>query len=451
MLQFCCNRIGDGGVYPLQMKPPIATLLSAAAAALACVVTPNATAAGSFQEMSEHLDLDGSFVGYVDFDGDGQVIGDKLSALYQSVSAANPEVPPIPLDFAAIFETLGFGSMRALGLSSTEVGDGLHRNRSVTLLEGEPAGVLALYGLDPIAFRAAEWAPAEATTVVSGALNFIALRDTAVSIMSQVMGPTGEGMVKQGLSQPIPGTEVTVDEALVALSGGIDFIMSQNLENPQQPEIKGWLSLKGAGALLPRLQPLFDSMGIQFVDTEEGRVADLSMLMPEAPIGLLIADPADSDDLVLYTDADWVAGFRDGGARLADTDSFRRVVSRLPGEAGLYVYSAGVDLEPLFGALAQNPEAAPYLPVIREGVDLLLGGLLAPNAAATYRQGDALITEGYAEFSYKGLFFGLPAGVAGVGAGVAAQQAAAQHSGDGADEESGETESEEPWGDVDEE
>lgn len=433
------------------MKPPIATFLSAAA--LACGISSNASAAGSFQEMAEHLDLDGSFVGFVDFDGDGQAIGDKLSAFYQRVSAANAQVPPIPLDFAALFETLGFGSMRALGLSSTEVGDGLQRNRSVTLLEGEPAGLLAFYGLEPIAFRAAEMAPPEATTVFSGAVNFVALRETAVSLMSQVMGPMGEGMAKQGLSQPVPGTEVTADEILTALSGGFDFIMSQRFENPQQPDIKVWLSLKDAGALLPRLQPFFDSMGIQFVDTEEGRVADLSMLMPGTPFGLLLADPADSDDLVVYTDAEWVAGFRDGGARLADTEAFQRVASRLPPEAALYAYSAGVDLEPIFEALAQSPDAAPYLPVVREGVDLLLDGLLAPNAAATYRRGDALVTEGYAEFSYKGLFFGLPAGAAGIGAGIAAQQSAARgdDGDDSLDEVSGEAESEEPSGDAAEE
>lgn len=378
--------------------------------------------AGSFKELSKHIDLDGDFVGYMDFDGEGQVLGDKLNVIYQQFAQANPDVPPFPIDFPVIFETLGFGSVRAMGMSSTEVEDGLHRNRSVTLLEGDPAGLFGVYALEAIDFRAAKFAPADASTVVSGKFDFNAIVDTAKALGATVMGPMGEGMVMQGLSRPVPGTDVTVGEVVQALSGGLDLVVSQDFSDPRMPDVKIYLSLKDAASLLPRLEPLVAELGFEFSDTDSGRVADLSALMEDAPFGLFVEAPKGSQDLLLYTDAEWVGSFGSGDA-LVDTEAYQRVAGRLPRDAAFYAYSSGVDLDQFVEMLEQNPKAAPFAPMISNAVESLLGGFLAPNASATYRDGDALITEGYAGFSYKDAVVALPAGIAGgVGAAAAAEK-----------------------------
>ncbi|EDY84519.1 hypothetical protein VDG1235_4150 [Verrucomicrobiia bacterium DG1235] len=401
------------------------TLLKLSAAALALGASSISLSAGSFQEMAEHLDLDGTLVGYMDFDGDGQEIGEKLNVIYQQFAESNPDVPPFPLDFPSMFETLGFGSIRSLGMSATEVDEGLFRNRSVTLLEGDPTGLMGMYGLDTIPFRSALLAPADATTVMSGRVDFNALASTIQILASQVMGPMGEGMVMQGLSQPIPGTELLASEVITALSGGMDAIVSQDFSNPQMPDLKVWVSLHGAGSLLPKLEPMLTQMGIQFMETESGRVADLSMLMQGAPFGLFVQAPSDSDGLILYTDAEWVSTFGNASSRLADTEKFKSVAGRLPESAAFYAYSSGFDPDQLLGMLENNPEVAPFAPLISNAVNSLFGGFLAPSASATFREGDALITEGYAGFSYKGALMALPAGIgAGVGAGIAAQKSA---------------------------
>ncbi len=404
------------------MNPHTFKKLSAAAALFGS--SSIAFAGGSFQEVAEHLDLDGDFVGFMDFDGDGQVIGDKLNVVYQDFAQVVPDMPPFPLDFPSMFETLGFGSVRSMGVSSTEVEDGLYRNRSVTMLEGDPAGLFKVYGLEPIPFRAAELAPADATSAFSGQLNFDEIVATAKALASQVMGPMGEGMVMQGLTQPIPGTDITAQEAVSALSGGMDLIVSQSMENPQAPDIKIWASLNGAGTLLPRLEPLLAQMQIQFVDTDSGRSADLSMLMQGAPMGLFVEVPAGTNDLVLYTDQEWVQTFGVGSSGLTGTADYKNVAGRLPQDAAFYAYSTGFDVQQLNGILSQNPDAAAMAPIIVKSIDSLFGGFLAPSASATYREGDALITEGYAGFSYKSIVMALPAGIgAGIGAGIAADKA----------------------------
>ncbi|MBC2607299.1 hypothetical protein [Pelagicoccus albus] len=399
------------------------TLKKVSLAAAAISLSSFSLQAGSFKEMSEHLDLDGDFVGFMDFDGDGQMIGEKLNVIYQQVAEANPNVPPFPIDFPSLFETLGFGSVRSIGMSSSEVEEGLFRNLSVTLLEGEPAGLFSVYDLEPTGFRAAEFAPADATTAMSGRLDYDAIVTTAKALASQVMGPMGEGMVMQGLSQPVPGTDVTIAEIVSGLSGGMDLILSQSFENPQMPDIKAWISLKDAGALIPRLEPLLAQVQGQFVDTDHGRVADLSALLQGAPFGLYIEDPADSDDLLIYTDAAWVASFGSPSDSLKSTPEFIKVTERLPDDAAFYAYSKGVDLSQILVALESNPQAAAYVPLIENAVTSLFGGFLAPNASATYRDDDALITDSYAGFSYKGLMMALPAGIgAGVGAAAIAEK-----------------------------
>ncbi|MDQ8187126.1 hypothetical protein [Pelagicoccus sp. SDUM812002] len=416
------------------MNPHTLKKLSAAAALLGS--TSIAFAGGSFQEASDYLDLDGDFIGFMDFDGDGQAIGEKLNVIYQDMAQVVPDMPPIPLDFPALFETMGFGSIRSMGVSSSEIEEGLYRNRSVTLLEGDPEGLFKLYGLESIPFRAAQIAPADATSAFSGKIDFNQLVSTARALAAQVMGPMGEGMVDQGLMQPIPGTDVTAQEAVAALSGGMDVVMSQSLENPDKPEFKVWASLKGAGSLLPRLEPLFSQMGIQFVDTAAGRFADLSMLMEGAPIGLFIESPAGSEDLILYTDKEWVSTFGVASGRLVDTEGFKNVAGRLPQDAAFYAYSSGFDTQQLEAILSRNPDTAVMAPAIVKAIDSLFGGFVAPSASATFRDGDALVTEGYGGFSYKSIIVALPAGIgAGIGAGIVAEQAKNASSWSGEDTE----------------
>lgn len=404
------------------MKSDSLKILSVAALALGS--TSLTFAADSFKETAAHLDLGGTFVGFMDFDGDGQEIGEKLNVIYQEFAAANPNVPPFPIDFPSIFESLGFGSVKSMGMSSIEVEEGLFRNMSVTMLEGEPAGLLGMYGMESIPFRAAALAPADATTVMSGRVDFTALSSTANDLAMRVMGPMGEGMVAQGLTQPVPGTDLTVGDLLVSLSNGVDLIMSQSFENPQQPDMKAWLSLTGAGSLLPRLEPLLAQQGITLADNGDGLEADLSAFTQGMPFGLFLKAPAGTEDLILYTDAEWITTFGRESGGLMDTEKFQKVTSKLPKDAAFYAYSSGIEISQLVSLLESNPDTAAMAPAIGNAVESLFGGLIGPNASATYRKDDALITEGYAGFSYKGLLMALPAGIgAGVGAGIAAQQA----------------------------
>jgi len=378
---------------------------------IALALQPAYLAANAFTETTEHLDTDGSFVAFMDFDGDGQEIGLKLNEIYASALAANPEITPIPVDFPTLFETLGFGSIKSMGMSSKELEDGLVRNRSVTLLDGEPTGLMKIYGLEPTDFTAAERAPANATTVVSGQLMVSALRDSSVTLLAQIMGPMGQGLAQQYLLMPIPGTDVTATEAIDALSGPIDFIMHQGFLPDGSPDIQIWASIKGAGSLLSRLKPLSELMPITFTESESGLEADLSSLLQDAPMGLVLQAPSGRDELIILTDRDWAASIGKSGDRLVDQQGFKRVASRLPASAALYTYSAGFDPQQILEMIGQIPEIQSYLPVIEKAIDLVVGDFLSPNASALYLKGDSLIVEQYGDYSYKQALGMVPAGL----------------------------------------
>ena len=396
------------------MKSRAPKLLSLAA----LLVWTNANYAESpFEAAAEHLDLDGSVVAFVDFDGDGQEIGEKLNVIYQRFTEANPQMPPIPVDFPTLFNNLGFGSIKSMGVSSKELDNGLVRNVSVLMLDGEPAGLVSVYGMEPIRFRAAEIAPLGATTAFSGQINLAALRDVITTLLAQVMGPMGQGMAEQSLTQMVPGTDIQISELINALSGRMDFVMYQDFSNPMMPDLKIYLSIEGAGGILPRLEAYGTAMGAVFGDEGDGMTADFSSLAQESPMGLHLKAPVGSDQLLFFTDPTWAESLG-GGENLTSDPKFQAVAGALPEEAAFYSYSAGFDPEPFYGFLQMNPDLAPYIPVIQQAVDLFIADFFAPNAGATFRDGDAIVTDQYASYSLKQAIALIPT-IAGVGAGLA--------------------------------
>ena len=386
--------------------------LAHSSVAIATILLPS-TASASFEEASGYIDIDGSMVGYMNFEGDGQEIGTALNATYEQLLASKPGMPPIPVDFTLLIENLGFGSLKAVGMSSKDAGEGLHLNRSVSLMDGAPTGLFAINGLEPLNFDAAKMAPADATGAMTLAVNLGALRETTILILKQIMGPMGEGIIQQQLGQLIPETDITYNEAIDTLSGKWDGFWHQSYSEDFQEDFKLWLSIEGAGSLLPRLHMMGKSMGVNFIKDDQGIKADFSSLMGEdATNGLYVEAPKEGDSLIIYTHQNWTP--ESGGARLADSDEFKGLASRLPAEGIAFRYSKGGDLDPIFAAIAAFPEAAQYTELAKSVIDFLVGDFLKPNLAISYMDGDHMVSEQYASYSTKQILMTIPA-IAGGG------------------------------------
>lgn len=377
------------------------------ALATACAL-PLLAHANAFERAAPHLDLDGDFITVVDFDGDGAELGQDLNLIYEHLLAARPDLPPIPIDFPLVFETMGFGSINTIGMSSKAFDDGLIRNRSIMVLDGEPAGLIKLYGTDPLSFRAAELAPADATGVISGAFKLTAVRDTIHTLLTQSMGTMGDDLAQSGLGRLVPGTDVAVDELIIKLSAPFDLVFKQVMLPGGQQEIEFFISVESAGNLLPRLRPMGNSMPITFSETSVGLIGDFSELLGDAPFGLYLVAPAENSNLLIYSSPEWAAATVHATERLTEHPAFAKLTSHLPTSAGIYSYSAGFDFKPILAMLGQNPEMEPYMPLIETVANTLLGDFFAPSANVIYRDGDVLYADQYAQFSYKQAISALP-------------------------------------------
>lgn len=393
------------------MRSHIHSLLGAAALA-----APLLSQATSFEDATKHLDTDGSLVAYVDFAGDGAEIGQQLNTIYKEVITVAPAAAMFPLDFEQLIDQLGFGSMQGMGMSSKAIDNGLQVNRSVMLTGGELSGLFAAYGsasAPTTSFTLAQRASADTTTAVSGPLHLTAVRDTIVAIMTQYMGPMGEGLAQQQLSTPIPTTDITANEVIEALSGHLEFCMHQSYTSEMEPVIKIWASVSDAGHLVTRLKPLDQSMPITFTEGDGKLVADFSALTGEDSFGLFLEQDKASGALIIYTDADW--NTQGVESTLADTEAFAQFKDLLPKKAHWFTYTtgAGQDMDVMFAMFEQMPEAVPYVNIGRKAYEIILGDFLKPAAGATTITEDAIVSELYASYSYKQMAMVIPTVAAG--------------------------------------
>lgn len=372
--------------------------------------------AASFDKAAKHLDTDGTLLAYVNFEGDGTEIGTQLNAIYTDAVATIPGMLPIPIDFPTLFNNLGFGSIEAMGISSKALEDGVYANRSVTLLNGDLTGLFGLYGnqASPLTeFKAAAMAPADATGAISGQIHLTALRDTVLTVMTQVMGPMGKGLIDQQLQFALPGTDIKVDEIIVALSGKWELFWKESYNEDFTPEYKVWMETGGASALVERLKPLTEDkkLGITITENPEGLLADLSQMdLPEG-MGLFIETNRARDTVRIYTHKDWSPESK--GPRLTSTEAFQSLASRLPKTALLYAYTSGYDLNTVLAGLKANPETATYAGLAEKAAALLIGDFLKPAISVMYFNDEALISENYAHYSTKQAVMTLPAAFGG--------------------------------------
>jgi len=380
-------------------------LLAGSALCVGSFVSLNAA---SLNDMADHIDLEGQTVAFADFTGDAQSIGASLTDIYNTYLQSAPDAMPIPLQFEAMFSTLGLDGIEAMAFSSKELENGLMMNRSFSKLMGKRVGLLALYDLGNRPFTAADLAPDSATMAMSGQVNFNVLRDTIVELVVQIMGPMGEGMAQQQLANVMPGTDVTVSEFFDQLSVPMDFIMEQGIKENGEPDINAWMRLQGNGALLDRILPMMAMFGLEAQTTETGVKVDFGPLMEDSPFSLILSNTQDGD-LVLYTSEEYNALVMSPDNKLVDTEGYHQVAGKLPGKAAFYTYSKGADLEPMLGALEQSSDVSAYIPVIRKAITFLAGDFMDPSASAVFAADGGVEQVSYASFGYKQVAVAVPA------------------------------------------
>ena len=376
---------------------------------LLALLSPLILSGASFESTSKYLDRDGSLLAYIDFEGDGKEIATDLDAIYKALQKVAPGKAILPIDYDLLFKNLGFATVESWGLSSKELRPGLLRNRAALMMNGAPEGLLKFYFLaeaQPMPFKAAEMAPADANGAFSGTLNWLALSETVESLFVQALGPVGQMLVQSQLQKPVLGETMTLQKLLATLSTRWDGFYRFSLADPNTPKVDFYLQVSEAGFLVKELKAL--DLPVTFSEEGQQIVADFSPLLKASNFSLF-AKSTESGDLVLYTDPTWIAG--EGQPSLADTKNFKEFSAQLPPKALLYEYSNGFDIMSLIGpALEQDLEAAPFIPVIEVAIERLVGDFYKPYASACTIADGNILFEQYGSFSPKQLLGLVPLG-----------------------------------------
>ncbi len=386
------------------------------AGCLAGVVAGSSVSAQHYQQVVEKLDTDGNFVAYIDFSGDAVAFGDHLTAIYTAVLENNPDMMPVPLDFASVLSQLGFDGLLALGYSSSEVETGLYRNRGVTLSDGELRGLMALTDPTPRSFRSAQMAPPKASLVADFSLNLNETLQSVTQVATSVMGPMGEGFIQMGLGQPLLPTGLNGFELIEVLSNPITMILVQDVNFSQQDaELEFYLEIENGASLLPHLVELNQINPNVTVETiGDEIVVDLSAFLQGAGFGLFAKGNPSGGTLTLHS-GDTMLAMMENEEKLAQSEAFQRVASRLPEEAAAFVYQAGTDMDPLFEMLKDgDPQIRAYLPAIEIAYERIFKRFMDPQATASWKDGNYFISESYGSFSFKDVAVAIPVVVVGL-------------------------------------
>lgn len=373
-----------------------------------------ASAKATFNQVNKHLDLGGQFYGFFNIDGDFQQLAQKANELYTQLQNMEGVGVPPGLDIAGFISELGFDNLKAVGLSSIKFDKG-YRNRMFAAIDGERTGLLRLLGGDSKPFEIGEFAPASAAWAMEFDLDLDGVKDLIRGIGGQLEKSMGMDPLSGVLQQPVPGTELNVDQLLDALKGHmlayivLDEENSLNIPDPNAPEIPGLdivLAHDNGEVIFGHIESFITSNAPPDAYTleENDGVKQLRInLPPPASLGFfapVIQVDAETNRLIIAARPEAVDTLKEGD-RLAADPEFKRIADLLPKEGNGYSYvsPAIYDFMEIFTAAAA--QGNPGIAELQGEIMAMIYGKPQVMAGMWANREDGFYSESIAPMSYK--------------------------------------------------
>ena len=251
--------------------------------------TPSLPAASYHENMEALAPADPEFVLHMDLENDFSSMGAFLTELYMGYLQSAEDAPPIPIDFGKLFDRLGLGNLESMTMVSSPAGKGGFLNQSLFRFDGAPDGLFLLTGSRNEVFSLRYTAPADADFLAEFTLDGVALYGIIRNLVTDIMGPLGEGILEGQMSQPVNEEGRTLQEIINRLQTRVQIGLKPNYEKEAAlPGILGILQghgvvrLSGLGDLLPDLAPFL--MQIGFTAIPEGNGYQMVLPLPEQAV-----------------------------------------------------------------------------------------------------------------------------------------------------------------------
>jgi type IV pilus assembly protein PilA len=220
-LTACTKKETETAATPKAPGPPKPTTVA---------VVPEPERSRHFLAVQKQLELGGTVYGYVDVDGDARKLAAGLQGVMDQMAATQPQLAPfVKQDYAALFDLLGLGDIKAVGLSSVPDGTGFFRNRVFFYTPEKRHGLLAGLGGGPAPFARLGLAPADADLYSESEVDLPEVYKTIKAVVAKVGGKKTSNLMEDQLKK-------AGEAAAISVLG----------------LIQGW---KGQSALVVRLDP----------------------------------------------------------------------------------------------------------------------------------------------------------------------------------------------------
>ncbi len=426
-----------GGFSACDQQPPADTAAEPPAEQKADDPAPPAAVTGTtrspyFDTVVKHLDVGGTFLGYVDVAGDlDRVLETGQKFLETLRNQGLQEMPDIQIkDLVA---ELGLQSVTAMGASSLPIPGDRYRNQAFIHTPDGPKGLLTLFGTEAKPLSALEKAPSGTDIVVEQEFHLAALKDIALGIYNQLPQDQGIPPIDQMMQQPIPGVGMTVEEILDQANGRAVFLAKFDPEKKvmlptgpavmEVPAFDFFLELQGFGWVFEKFQGLLPQQG-PFVREDGDGFTKLSVqIPPEVPFSffqpVLLHDQT-GNRLVLASRPEFMEACEPGnGEKITADADFKSITQGLPTSGNAFSYLSP-RLKGVASALVDQvvqQEGAPE--GLRDVFNMVIGNLdtmagvtvKLPNGIHSVAQGPASFKSSFASAVIPAATMGLFAGV----------------------------------------
>ena len=372
-----------------------------------------------FQAMNQHLDLGGVLYGYVDVDGDLDVLTKLADDFMGMLRQVDPEEFPLEIDLKRVMAATGLDAIKGIGASSYKNG-AKFRNKVFILAPGERRGLLKLGGDKPHAFKSWKLAPLGADLVVEQDLNGKAIYEMVLDIAEIVMGELGRGMVEAQVKQSVPDMPFTIEKIInnldLRITVVVDMQEKRPLRIPDSPEPGVTIPLTDAIVVIENMGWLVDHLFPMARQEEDLRVfRDLQWegieMMEEIPGDFSIYSPGmmkhlRTGNLVFATRREFAQRCFSDKQTLSEDPKFQAAMAGLPKKGNSCSYVSTALHKAIADVFKQIPEeeGGVEASIMVQLVSLLLPAKNGPEASVTVNLPEGFLTIGNSGSSLKTSF-----------------------------------------------
>lgn len=373
---------------------------------LAIEVVKESERSKSFVAVTQQLELGGTIYGYVDIDGDVNKLASSLSEIMAQVATSQPQAAPfLKQDYPALFATLGFNDIKAIGVSSVPDGTGFFRNRAFFYTPGSRHGLLAGLGGKPGPFAHVKLAPADADVFAEGEIDVPAVYQTIKEVIAKVGGETAQNAFEDSLKKAGESAAISLLSLFNGMKGHMSVIVRLD---PSRT-----LALPGSGLTLPAFSTLIclERVGQAIepalikspllVASQNGAVHIYEMRQPLPLEGVKPIIVIDGDTLYFATTREFYTGCREQSTSLADAPEFKQALTHVGQEGNGLAYVSPRFFSRLRELEKMNPSAEPQMRSMLHLIASRLPVLDRPLVSVRTNLPDGILVRSYMNRSLK--------------------------------------------------